>query len=175
MHSFTELAQQTISFMLKHINNALMANTEALKNSGATSLVKTTQILNMQRTVMVVGLFSIFEAALQNRLECKSGFDETRTLLRSEGLHQLEQIFTNYQRAINVLKHGEGPSYQHLLSDASHLPFRIKRPGEHLFNEGDVSEISTLVLVDDEFVVGCARIIDQVSEAIQGIKPQIFL
>ena len=68
--------------------------------------------------------------------------------------------------AINALKHGRGASYDALVTKADSLPFRIKRPGQHFYDEGDVSEVSTLVQVDDKFVLGCADVIRDVSEAL---------
>jgi hypothetical protein len=46
------------------------------------------------------------------------------------------------------------------------LPFRIKRPGEDFFSEGDVSEVATLIEVDDRFVRDCAGLVAQVAGVI---------
>jgi hypothetical protein len=62
-----------------------------------------------------------------------------------------------------VLKHGRGRSYDALVKKASALPFRVKRPGESFFCEGDIAEVSTLVEVDDAFLLSCAEIIREVS------------
>ena len=47
--------------------------------------------------------------------------------------------------------------------------FRIKRRDESFFFEGDVSEISTLIEVDDQFVLGCAEVIRNVSSVINKV------
>lgn len=47
-------------------------------------------------------------------------------------------------------------------------------PGEDYFDEGDVSEISTLIEVNDEFVLDCARLIEEVSEEITKERPDFF-
>lgn len=48
-------------------------------------------------------------------------------------------------------------------------------PDEDYFDEGDVSEITTLIEVDDEFVLACARLIEEVSEEIRIARPDFFL
>lgn len=49
------------------------------------------------------------------------------------------------------------------MNEVDELPFRIKRPDERFFFEGDVSKISTLIEVEDAFVLGCAEVIREVS------------
>jgi len=72
--------------------------------------------------------------------------------------------------AINALKHGRGRSYDALLAE-NDLPFLIKRPDENFFTEGDVSEVSILIQVDDQFVLGCAEVIQDVSSVIARVRP----
>ena len=67
---------------------------------------------------------------------------------------------------MNVLKHGRGRSYDALVAVAATLPFRVKLPHEAYFNEGDISEVSTLIEVNDYFVLLCADVISQVSVAL---------
>jgi hypothetical protein len=55
------------------------------------------------------------------------------------------------------------------------LPFRVKSPGESFSFEGDVSEIATLVEVDDQFVLSCVDVIWKVSEAIRAARPSSAL
>jgi hypothetical protein len=128
-------------------------------------------MIQMQKAVVAVGMFSLFEAILQDGLDCESGFSEANSTLKRAGEERLCIDFANFQRAINVLKHGRGRSYDELVQRADALPFRIKLPTEGFFFEGDVSEISTLVEVDDEFVRGCAKIIREVAVAIRKAKP----
>ena len=110
---------------------------------------------------MAVGMFSMFEAVLQDRLECRDGFVDARMYLDGE----LKKRFAYFVHGINVLKHGYGKSYDALVAEPV-LPFRLKRPGESFFFEGDVSEISTLIQVDDQFVLGCAALVQEVTAAI---------
>lgn len=81
----------------------------------------------------------------------------------------------DYQSAINVLKHGKGRSYDYLVSRYNHLDFKIKLPSENFFDEGNVSEVTILVDVDDNFVMGCAHVIEDVSRALQTKDPDIFV
>jgi hypothetical protein len=55
------------------------------------------------------------------------------------------------------------------------LDSNVKPPGEHFFDEGDVSEINTLIDVDDKFIHSCVEIIRQVSEAIKKIRSEVIL
>jgi hypothetical protein len=109
----------------------------------------------------------VFEAMLQDGLECTDGFREAEEILEREGETALKERFVDLQLAINVLKHGRGRSYNCLIAKADRLSFRIKRPGEPFFFEGDVSEIPALIEADDAFVLGCAAVIRQVSETVR--------
>ena len=119
-------------------------------------------------------MFSIFDALLQDRLGCADGFEGAAEILDSQGAKDLKERFSNLRLAINVLKHGEGRSYAELLQKTEALQFRIRRPAENLFNEGDVSEVSTLIEVDDAFVMNCAETIRDVSEAIRQARPDFI-
>jgi hypothetical protein len=175
MHSFIELLEMSTSFTLNAMHQTAETTLKALENSGSTALVKATQMLSFQRVVMAVGMFSFFEAILQDRLDCKSGFEEARRILDQHAQGDLKAQFADYHNAINVLKHGRGRSYELLCHRATELPFRIKGPEEQLFNEGDVSEISTLIQVDDQFIEGCAGTIVSVARAIQNARPDVLL
>lgn len=73
-----------------------------------------------------------------------------------------------------MLKHGRGRSYDALVAKAGALRFRVKLPGEAFFCEGDVSEVSTLIEVDDTFVLSCAEVIREVSVAIRRARPEFL-
>ena len=91
-----------------------------------------------------------------------------------EGEAVLKDRFSDLQLAINVLKHGRGRSYDALVAKAGALRFRVKLPGEVFFCDGDVSEVSTLIEVDDSFVLSCAEVIREVSEAIRRANPEFL-
>jgi len=173
MHAFPELIDRCAAFTLSALEEAQARTIEALQTSGATTLVKTLQMVQLQKVVTAVGMFSIFDALLQDRLGCAEGLKEAAEILKGQGARELEGRFENLRLAVNVLKHGEGRSYRDLLEKQA-LPFRIKRPDEAFFNEGDVSKVSTLIEVDDAFVMNCAATIRQVADAIQRARPEFI-
>ena len=136
MHSFPELLERCASytlFQLEKTNDAILAE---LQTSGATRLVKGLQMVRLQKAVMAVGMFSIFEAILQDRLDCKNGFAEAKPIIERTSNSELLQSFEDYQCAINVLKHGKGRSYEYLVGRYRQLEFRIKLPNEFFFMKG---------------------------------------
>ena len=175
MHSFTELVDRCAVFTMETLNSANEKTIEALQTSAATSLLKTLQMIQLQKTIFAVGMFSIFEAILQEGLNCTNGFDEAKKILDKEGELDMKSRFDLLILAINVLKHGKGRSYDALVANAKSLPFKVKLPNESFFFEGDISEVSTLVQVDDAFVELCGYIIREVTVIIQRVRSDIFL
>jgi hypothetical protein len=169
MHPFAELIGRSTTFTLGTIKETEERVSEALQISSATPLVKALQSLRLQRVIMAVGMFSIFEANLQDILGGKDGFEEARKVLLRENERGLEKCFVQLIAAINVLKHGRGRSYDSLLLEIDSLPFRVKKPGENCFSEGDVSEVCTWIDVDDCFVQRCASVIQDVSEVLDRV------
>jgi hypothetical protein len=98
----------------------------------------------------------------------RNGFKEIERFLDCEKEDTLKDSFKNVYLAVNVLKHGRGHSYNALVERATGgLPFQIKLPSQSFFDEGNVSEISTLIQVDSAFVTYCADLIRQVSKVVQ--------
>lgn len=175
VHTFDELVQHCTEFSLQALGETQQRVLEALNTSGATRLVKAVQMLQLQKAISAVGMFSMFDASLQEGLECTDGFRRAGELLESNGESALNLRFTYFQLAINVLKHGRGRSYEALVLKAGELPFRILLPDESFFEEGDVSELATLVEVDDAFVGNCANLIRDVALALRRIEPDVRL
>jgi hypothetical protein len=153
MNRFTDLVERSTAFTLAALREANERTADALQTSAATSLVETLQMI-------------------QDGLNCKDGFREANYILDSEEQAALKERFNHLQLAINVLKHGRGRSYDALVAKSGGLPFKMKMPGEAFFFEGDVSEISTLIEVDDRFVLSCVEVIQKVSEAIRKVRPE---
>lgn len=128
----------------------------------------TLQMVRLQKAILIVGMFSMFEANLQDSLDCENGFYCVKKILKDRGQSATKERFEDLCCAINVLKHGRGKSYDTLVAKAESLPFRIKLPDESFFFEGDVSEVSTLVEVNDEFVKHCLDVIREVSDCIES-------
>ena len=77
--------------------------------------------------------------------------------------------FELFKSAINVLKHGRGPSYDELLRQKELIPFKVKR-SELFFNEGDIAEILMLIDVDDQFIVDCVDLVINLSKVINNSR-----
>ncbi|MCR4409826.1 MAG: hypothetical protein QHH43_04800 [Candidatus Saccharicenans sp.] len=175
MHSFIDLIDMCISFTLETLKAVNERTIKELETSASTIYVKTLQMINLQKVILVVGMFSLFEAILQDGLGCKNGFGEAKRILDNEGEPELKEQFDNFILAINVLKHGRGRSYYALVARAESLPFRIKLPGQFFFFEGDVSEVSTLIEVDDKFVHNCANVIKDVCHVISRARSDFLM
>ena len=173
MHAFDKLIEHCTEFSLRALGEAQQRVIEALDTSGPTGLVKALQMLQLQHAISAVGMFSMFDASLQSALNCADGFRDAKKLLDDNGEVALSRRFMDFQLAVNVLKHGDGRSYEALVARAGALPFRVLLPHESFFDEGDVGEVSTLVEADDKFVRGCAATVREVASALQRLKPGI--
>ena len=174
MHQFRELVFRSTSFTLGVLEELKSKIIEQLRTSASTILVKNLQMIQLQKAITAIGMFSLFESIIQDGLDCRNGFDEAKNILNQSANNDLKNRFEDFICAINVLKHGKGRSYDTLVAKSSTLSFKIKMPGEDYFNEGDVYEISTLIEVNDEFVLDCARLIEEVSEEIMKERPDFF-
>lgn len=170
MHRFEDLISRSTTFTLGILEDTNSKIIEALQTSGSTILVKNLQMIQLQKAILAIGMFSMFDAILQDRLSCRNGFKSAKSILKEKQSIELHDRFDEFICAINVLKHGEGPSYETLLLKSELLPFRIKLRGGNYFDEGDVSEIKTLIEVDDNFVMNCADLIEKVTEEIRAFK-----
>ena len=175
MHSFEELVYRGTSFTLNALEEVNSNVIEEHQTSGSTIDVKNLQMIQLQKVILSIGIFSLFDSILQEGLSCRNGFEEAKKILLQIGRVELHNRFYDFICAINVLKHGQGRSYNALVSKSESLPFKLKLPGENFFDEGDVSEISTLIKVDDEFVLNCAELIELVSIEIRNEKPEYYL
>jgi hypothetical protein len=168
MHSFEDLIYRSTAFTLSALEETNSKIIEALQTSASTVLVKNLQMIQLQKTIFSIGMFSMFDAILQDELSCRNGFETAKKKLKERRKLELHDRFEDYIYAINVLKHGEGRSYDVLLSKHTHLPFKIKLKGQKFFDEGDISEINTLIEVDDDFVLNCANLIETVLHEIRN-------
>ncbi len=176
MHSFSELAQGCSVFTLTSLKEVEDKTIEELQISGATSLIKTLQMVRLDKVIFAVGIFSVFEALLQDRLNCKNGFIEAKNLLTQSGEATLLEQFSDIELAVNALKHGQGRSYNALIAKSGGtLTSQVKKSSEFFFDEGDVSEVPVLIDVNDKFVEGCIEVIEKVSKVIQDNRPGVFL
>jgi hypothetical protein len=171
MHQYSDLVGRSVGFTLSVLGEEHARTCDALQTSGATRLVKNLRMIQVKKAAMAVGVLSIFESVVQERISCRNGFEEVRKCLDVAGEEALSVRFDMFVSAINVLKHGRGRSYDELVSAGDSVPFRMKHPHEDFFLEGDVSEVDVLIDVDDEFVLECVKIIFYVSEVIRKVGP----
>jgi hypothetical protein len=168
MHRFSELDDNCAKFSIATLQSLDERTLEALEVSGATIHVKSLQMAQLQRAILAVGMFSLFEATLQDALGA-DGFEAARKILSEHNELDAKERFDNVCLAINVLKHGYGRSYKALIAKTDSPPFKVKLYGEGFFNEGDVAEVRTLVEVDDNFVQLCADVIAEVSGVVRRV------
>ena len=175
MHQFTELSERVARATLGALNDWLERTLDALQTSGATLHVKNLQAIRLGKAMIAIGVFSAFEARLQDVLGAADGFAAADEVLKNAGEDALSEEFSDFRKAVNALKHGQGRSYDALVSKSNRLPFRVKLPDEGFFFEGDVSEVDILVDADDAFVLRCATIIQDVADAIKRARPGTWL
>jgi len=137
-------------------------------------LVKALQALELQGAIVAVGMVAMFEAALQDALGSENGFREAEGIVEGAGELELRDRFRDVQLAVNVLKHGRGRSHNDLLARRDILPFRVRAEDE-LFEEGDVSEIATLVQADEGFLRHCSETIDLVAAIVRKARPDAWV
>src|SRR5262249_7533887 len=93
MHTFTELVARCTAFTLAALKEASERTADALQTSAATPLVKTLQMLQLQKAILAVGMFSLFEANLQGGLNCSDGFRAATDILDRERQTVLKERF----------------------------------------------------------------------------------
>jgi len=168
-----QLLTRCANFTLAHTHAIEEEVYKALETSGRTSLVMTLRMLRLQRAVLAIGMFSLFEALLQTTMNWKNAFEELDKYLRAQGAIALADKIADYKLAINVLKHGEGRSHTELLSQTALLEFGVRAKTD-FFSEGDVSEVGVLIDVDDKFVRRCAELVEEAADIIR-IKEKVWL
>lgn len=149
-----ELLARCAEFSLEHIHGVEKQIHKQLETSGATRLVMALRLCRLQRAVVAVGMFSIFEALLQASMIWKDTFSELDMYLREHGEAVLADRIADYYKAINSLKHGLGASHSKLLNRPD-LEFEVGAGGDFFF-EGDVSEVGCLWM-RMMILFGCAR------------------
>jgi hypothetical protein len=174
MYSFSELINRSTAFSLKTIEDIQSKVIDELEITGSTIAVKNLQMIQIHKSIISIGMFSLFESILQKGLKCQNGFEETKKILITSGKTDLNNLFIDFIYAINVLKHGTGRSYNHLIGKSNSLPFKIKLLDEDFFDGGDISEVATLIEVDDEFILNCAKLIEDISAEIRKERSDFF-
>lgn len=175
MHNFDDLIYRSTAFSLSALNQMNSKVINELSTNAPTIAVKNLQMIQLQKAIIATGMFSLFDAVLQEGLSSRNGFEKAKKVLIQKGKDELHDRFDDFICAINVLKHGRGKSYDELVAKSDSLPFRIKLPGESFFFEGDISGVSTFIEVDDKFVLNCAELIEQVSKEMRYEFPNYLI
>lgn len=175
MHNFDKLVYISTKFTLKALEAENCKLLEEFQTNASTISVKNLQMIQLQKAIIAIGMFSLFDSMLQEGLSCRNGFEKAKKVLVQSGKVELNNRFNDFICAINVLKHGKGSSYEALVEKSGLLPFRLKLPGEYFFDEGDISEVSTIIEVDGKFVLNCAELIEQVSKEMRDKYPDYCL
>lgn len=160
-----EMLTHCCGYLLPKLDDGEEHTFRELEHSGATRLVNALRSFRVQRTILVVGMFSIFEAVLQAELQQNAPFKTLEDDLRDAGRPELAEQFRIYHNANNVLKHGEGRSLEKLKNE-SDLPFEIKTHDSWFEGEGDVVEGQLLVGVTSEFVTTVATLIEEITAVV---------
>jgi hypothetical protein len=164
-HSFESIVSACANTLADGILETETRLLQELETSAATRLIVGLKMMQHQRVIVSVGVFSIFDAHLQDALECEDGFACAERQLLERGQTQLHEQFLHFRKAINVLKHGQGASYRRLLKDVGKLPFELSREDDQEV-EGVVNDIGGYIIVDDRFIRDCARIAVEVCRAL---------
>ena len=176
MHPFSELAKRCAALTESLVEDRREQVLSELRHGSSTTPVKALQAFELQQAVVAVGLFAMFDAALQDALDCEDGFAGADVLMDGPDHKALQTRFRDLRLAVNVLKHGSGWSHDDLLRRRELLPFVVRAEDDHFFAEGDVGEPSVLLIrVDREFLRYCAETIDLVAEFINRERPGCWL
>lgn len=150
-------------------------NLRQLEMDGQTSRVTIARMMTMQATIVATGTISVFESLLQQSLGWDQPFARLDSHLREQGMDELADRLLDYRDAINVLKHGAGRSHDRLVGRKGRLNFAVRALDQPFHNEGDVSEVSTLVRADTHFVRNCGRLVAEVTDALRRSLPDAQL
>jgi len=166
-----DLVPLAADFAVVGHERAAADNFARLNESGSTGLVTAARMMTMHATIVATGTISVFEGLLQQSLGWDDPFRRIDRHLRQHGEDDLAERLLDYRAAINVLKHGAGRSHERLLQRKDQLDFAVRSPDQAFHDEGDVSEVGTLVRADATFVKNCARLIEEVASALRRTVP----
>ncbi len=93
MHPFRELVFRSTSFTLGVLEEVESKIIEQLRTSASTVLVKNLQMIQLQKAITAIGMFSLFESIIHGGLGCRNGFDEARKILNQSANNDLKNRF----------------------------------------------------------------------------------
>lgn len=133
-----------------------------LAETGRTNAVNGLRAARLQRAIIAVGMFSLFEAALKSEYNWPNPISRLEEVLKATD-PALWNRFETYWLANNVLKHGTGKSLEKLVQRRAQLEFEVRAEDEAFFEEGVINEIHSRIDITNPFVRNCAALIEQIS------------
>ena len=88
-----DLLSKCADFTLSHSQPVHDDVSEQLKTSARTSLVEALRLLRLQESILAVGMFSLFESMLQDRLGWPRPFEHLKGYLTEAGHQRLARTF----------------------------------------------------------------------------------
>jgi hypothetical protein len=173
MHSFDQLAFRAVNILLGGIAEVERISLENLETSARSTDVKNLQAAELARLFVAIGLFASLEAHMSERVRATSTAAKlgrrqwsqlVTDLLIARGKPDLASRYDLYWFAHNALKHGPGESFSKLLGHELASAVEIND-----WQEGDVSQIDALIVVDDKFVRDCLDVTSDVFDELESI------
>jgi len=178
MHNYYELVDLSVNYNLNALDERYAKSINLINQNPSRVNVIALQMINLQKAIIAIGIFSMFESQLQDYFinndlikeeypeSCKKNFyysfKTLKAILKDKNEKDLLTKFEIYDDAINTLKHGKGSGYYSLLKKENR-PFKIKKNDECFYFEGDVDEINSLIEVDNKFVNNCSQLLKNIS------------
>jgi len=104
-----ELLNRCAEFTLSRSREVEERIIRELQTSACTSLIMGLRLLRLQKVVLAIGMFSLFEALLQGRLGWEKPLDRIRSYLEGAGAIDLAGAFNQYRLARQRLEARKGP------------------------------------------------------------------
>jgi hypothetical protein len=172
MHDYQEILPRAVGIVLHALSEERKHISEQLQTSGATHLVKASQAVQLAKVCFAAGVVATSEAQLKTEFQItdRYAFKAIAKELREHGERELAEAMERIVDATNALKHGDGTSYEALLRADPNLQFKVKARDEAFFEEGDVSEVPSLVQVEDEYIRHCEDVLLSVLHTMRKIR-----
>ncbi|MEM1286076.1 MAG: hypothetical protein AAGH43_11865 [Pseudomonadota bacterium] len=148
--------------LLPVLQDAERASEQFLDKGFSTVGLRALKSVKLQRAILLVGMFSILESAIQAETGwAKEPMKKLKNWLRENGFDELELAVTRFERVANTLKHGFGRSHADLKNDTARN-FAV-RSGLGDADPDEYVDIDNLLVdVTHELVEECADTIEQV-------------
>jgi len=134
---------------------------EMAENGLSTIGLRGVKSVKIQRAIVLVGMFSLLESALQAELDWKEPIRELKRVLGERGESSLASSVQRYELVVNTLKHGFGRSHTALVDDQERS-FAVRRGLGDMDPDEYVDIDNLLVDVTNALVEECADTIEMI-------------